>query len=232
MKKVLPTHHRARGFTLLEVLIAVLIFSIVLGAINTVFYAALRLRNKTTESIEKSIPLQQAVSIIKRDLANLMVPGGTLSGELNTALSISGMVGQSSPDFHTSSAVIDQTSPWSEVQKVSYYLSDSTNVVGRKDLFRLLNRNLLAPEEEIPVGQWLLSGVRNIYFLYLNGTQWQESWDSTTEDSIIPSAIRVLIEMDPDTDQASLSTLPASIEFVVPIVSQPRTNATEEASEP
>jgi prepilin-type N-terminal cleavage/methylation domain-containing protein len=37
---------------LLELLIAVAIFSIVLAAINAVFYGALRLRNKTTEAIQ------------------------------------------------------------------------------------------------------------------------------------------------------------------------------------
>src|SRR5947208_8795431 len=72
------------AFTLLELLLAVLVFSIVLAAIHTVFFSALRLRNKTSDAIERSLPLQQTIAIIKRDLANLVPPGGTLSGQLQS----------------------------------------------------------------------------------------------------------------------------------------------------
>src|SRR6185436_9077843 len=60
-----------RAFTLLELLLAVLVFSIVLGAIHVVFFSAFKLRNKTADAIERSLPLQQTLVIIKRDLANL-----------------------------------------------------------------------------------------------------------------------------------------------------------------
>src|SRR5436309_5204412 len=70
---------RPNAFTLIEVLIAAAAFAIVLAAINAVFYSALRLRNKTAAALDEALPLQQAVAIIKRDLANIVVPGGTLS---------------------------------------------------------------------------------------------------------------------------------------------------------
>ena len=59
------------AFTLLEILIAVAAFAIVLAAINTVFYSALRLRNSTTAAIERALPMEHALGIIKRDLANI-----------------------------------------------------------------------------------------------------------------------------------------------------------------
>ena len=77
-------HSRSRGFTLLEVLIASVAFAIVLAAINAVFYGALRLRNKTVDALEQALPMQQALAVIQRDLANLVVPGGTLAGALQT----------------------------------------------------------------------------------------------------------------------------------------------------
>ena len=48
-----------RAFTLLELLIAVVAFAIVLAAINGVFYSALKLRNRSAASLEKSLPLTQ-----------------------------------------------------------------------------------------------------------------------------------------------------------------------------
>ena len=79
------SHH---AFTLLELLLAVLVFSIVLGAIHVVFFTAFKLRNKTADAIERSLPVQQTLAILKRDLANLVPPGGTLSGALQDRKSV------------------------------------------------------------------------------------------------------------------------------------------------
>src|ERR1041384_5287195 len=89
---ILHSSFSARAFTLLELLLAVLVFSIVLTALHVVFFSALRLRSKTADAIERALPLQQTVAIIKRDLENIVPPGGALSGQL-----------QSTPTLNTSS---------------------------------------------------------------------------------------------------------------------------------
>src|SRR4051812_26961616 len=71
-----------KAFTLIEIMLAVAIFAIVLVAINSVFYSALRLRRKASEAIEQSLPIQQTIAIMKRDLQGLVAPGGTLTGPL------------------------------------------------------------------------------------------------------------------------------------------------------
>ena len=55
------------AFTLIEIMIAVAAFAIVLAAINTIFYTALRLRNSTTAAIEKALPMEHALGVIRRD---------------------------------------------------------------------------------------------------------------------------------------------------------------------
>lgn len=215
------------GFTLVELLIAVLAFAIVLASINSVFYAALRLRNTTAQATERALPLQQAVAIIKHDLANLVAPGGTLSGELQSSVLANGMAGQVSCEFATAAAVLDATSPWAEVQKVSYALLEATNRMGSKDLYRWVNRNLLA-ESTQPTGlQWLLGGVRQVTFFYLTDSQWSDTWDSTTETTKLPASIKVRIDLE--NQQSSGSLIPDPIEIVVPITVQSRTNATAQA---
>src|SRR6266516_3779565 len=97
-----PFARRTPGFTLLEVLIATAVFSIVLAAASTVFYGALHLRNGATEALEQALPRQQAVAVMQRDLANLVVPGGPFSGVLQTTAITNVVGGQSSPDFYTS----------------------------------------------------------------------------------------------------------------------------------
>src|SRR4051794_40270113 len=60
------------AFTLLELLIATVVFAIVLAAMSGVFYGALRLRNKSTAAVEQAIPMQRALATIKKDLSNLV----------------------------------------------------------------------------------------------------------------------------------------------------------------
>lgn len=237
-----------RAFTLLELLIAVIAFAIVLAAINGVFYSGLKLRNRSAASLDKSLPLTQALTILKRDLANLAAPGGTISGELQTSStstgsqqarfgSLAGATGgtsaqstQISPDFHTLSGILDNESPWPSVQKVAYLLVDSANrnALG-KDLLRAVTRNLLPASgvEEGPVEQLLLTDVSEVIFLYHDGTDWQESWDSTASDTMkLPRAIKVQIQLAAE-DRASLRP---PIELVVPVVTEASTNKTTQST--
>lgn len=245
---------RCGAFTLLELLIAIAAFAIVLAAINSVFYGALRLRNRTTETFDAALALQHTLGFLRSDIANLLPPGGTMAGQLqttpNTASSSSSgsssglnsgasspsmallnaatRPGQSSPEFHTTTGVIDETSPWSEVQKVAYYLVPSTNGLPGRDLVRSVARNLLPSLQEQPVVTPLLTGVESIFFQYHDGAQWKDSWDSATETtSRLPAAIRVQIQLAAETRG---TRLPAPIEMVVPILTYGGTNSTTEAS--
>jgi type II secretion system protein J len=222
---------RPRAFTLIEVLIAVAAFAIVLAAINSVFYSALRLRNKAALAVEEALPREHALAIIKRDLANLAVPGGILSGQLQTTVTKS-LPDQVSPDFYTSSGLVDETSPWAEVQRVCFALAESTNRNGSKELVRGVTRNLLpVAGEELPARQWLMSGVQSVAFLFHDGAQWRDSWDSTTPDpssgrtNNLPKAIKVQIQLVPERSGRAI-TVSAPIELVVPVNVQAPTNRT------
>jgi type II secretion system protein J len=225
------------AFTLLEILIAVTAFAIVLAAINTVFYSALRLRNSTTQAIEKALPMEHALGVIKRDLAGLVLPGGLMSGALSTTSTSNSLAGQSSPSFYTASGVVDETSPFAEVQRVTYLLVAATNRAGGKDLIRSVSRNLLPSLQEEHEEEWLMSGVQTLTFLYHDGTQWRDSWDSTIENTStglsnsLPAAVKVQVQLLSEISTASRSRsheLP--IELVVPIVVQQRTNQTQQGA--
>jgi general secretion pathway protein J len=180
------------AFTLLEVLIAIAIFAIVLAAINTVFYSALRLRNRTMASLDESAPLDHALAIIRRDLANVVAPNQTNYALQSTIIS-SSQFGQITPDLYTATGRIDGLVPWGDVQKVSYGLVPSADGTSR-DLIRLISHNLLATTTETPEQQWLLGGVKNIAFHYFDGAQWADVWDTTTQSNL-PTAIKVDLDL-------------------------------------
>lgn len=232
------------AFTLLELLLAVLVFSIVLGAIHVVFFSAFKLRNKTSDAIERALPLQQTLAIIKRDLANLVPPGGTFSGQLQSTPTISTMSSSTSlgsigtggslnrasgPQFYTAVGLVDDDAPWGDLERVSYFLAAATNDTPGQDLYRAVTRNLLPTLQEETEDQFLMSGVDAITFRFYNGMAWQDTWDSTQVDSMtgltnnLPTAIK--LELQLHNENASAGQL-APVELVVPIMVLARTNQT------
>ncbi|MBE7502303.1 MAG: prepilin-type N-terminal cleavage/methylation domain-containing protein [Verrucomicrobiales bacterium] len=225
---------RVAGFTLLEVLLAVVVFAVVLVAMHYVFHGALRLRNRTTASLEEAVPLQQALAVIQRDLANLASPGGTLAGPLQTAPTgtTATLLGRVAPDFYTTVGVLRDTDPWPEIQRVTYRLTSPTNDRPGLELFRSVNRNLLALVESTPDDQFLLGGVETVTFQYFDGTTWRYDWDSTGEmtadlTSGLPSAIKVEIVL---TSALTNRAEPEPIELVVPVTVQADTDTATQAS--
>ncbi len=226
-----------RGFTLLEILLAILVFSIVLAAIHTVFFSAFKLRNKTSEAIERSLPLQQTLAIIKRDLANLVPPGGLLSGALQSTPTTSpgsGMSGslsrQNGPQFYTAVGIVDDNAPWGEVERVSYHLATATDNTPGMDLYRSVARNLLPLIQDETADQFLMSGVESLAFQYYDGNAWKATWDSTQADTTtgltnnLPRAIK--LELQLYNENRSYGA-PAPVQLIVPVMVLARTNVAE-----
>jgi type II secretion system protein J len=216
---------RAGAFTLVEILIAISIMTILLVAVHVAFLAALKLRNTTVDAVERSLPVDQALQIMQRDLANLVVStNGRLIGPLITTNPTNSLPGQIGPDFYTSGGELDGIAPWGNIQKIDYLLASPTNGAGPgQDLVRNITRNLLpvnaqpTPEER----QVILTGVQSLTFLYYDGAQWDANWD-TTQQTNLPEAIKVQIQMAASTTGSLTANAP--LELVVPVDTLLNTN--------
>lgn len=204
------------GFTLLELLIGIAVGAVVLVVIQTTFFGALRLHNTTHARIDEDLVLTRALGIIRQDFAGILLPGGTLSGQLQSTTFSSTSTGTTpgdrvTPDLFTSSGKVDGWNPFSEVQKISYTLAASSDPRAGRDLIRVVTRNLLPVQEALPEEQIILPGVQSASVEFYDGAGWTDTWDSEATTSL-PTAIKLVLAMADSPAQSS-----APIELIVPI---------------
>lgn len=223
--------HAQRGFTLLELLIATAVGAVVLIVIQTTFFGALRLHNTTHERIDSDLVMHRTLGIVRRDFAGLTMPGGTLSGELQTtnfsSLSDGNYGERVTPDLFTNSGKIDGWNPFSETQSVAYFLAPASTASEGKDLVRVVTRNLLPVQDPLPEDQVLLHGVDSATLLFYDGNGWIDTWDSSVT-STLPRALKLSLVMK--SREAGIAATPP-IELVVPIVVTTRASEREALEE-
>ncbi|MGO9203905.1 MAG: type II secretion system protein GspJ [Limisphaerales bacterium] len=224
-----PAWTRPCAFTLVEVLLALAICAIVLVAINAVFATAVRLRDRTSANVDQSLPVNFAFEKIRGDLKSVVGPFGFLAGDFKCdAQTMGASMGLSASsggglDFFASSGVIGDEAPWGDIQEVYYQLMPATD--RRKslglDFVRCVNRNLLATTTVTPDTQLLMSDVERVDFECFDGIQWRTTWDTSSGDTNLPTAVRIRIE--PAVDRTIAASKPEPYELIVPLITQTRT---------
>jgi type II secretion system protein J len=220
-------------------LLALAICAIVLVAINGVFATAVRLRDKTSSAVEEQLPINRAMDLLYRDLKGTVGPGGFLAGDfrcgaqaMGATMGLSGEAGSAGLDFYTSTGGLSDKGPWGDLQEVFYELKapQDGNQSGM-ELVRCVNRNVLATTAQTPQIQRLLGKVQTLEFDCYDGSQWRNTWDTSTSDTNLPVAVRIRIQLMAQPGQRADAQQP--LEMLVPLVSQTSTNqpAGEEAEE-
>jgi type II secretion system protein J len=227
---VKPAQRQAkrRAFTLIEMILAIGIASIVLITITTVLFSTLRLRQATEDMVDGASPIDQATAYIKRDLECVMTPtNGTskiMSGCFRIGnLSSAGVSGNVVAEMYTATGALSSKAPWGDVQRVTYELKDATAGGGGQNLYRSVMRNLLAVATPNVTDQLMLGGVASVKFSAYDGTQWDDAWDTSDVTSLytnLPVAVKVEITLA-SQNNATLDP----ITLVVPIDETARTNA-------
>jgi type II secretion system protein J len=208
------------GFTLIEVLLALMICAIVLVIIGSFFAGALKIQEHVNANLDQAIPIDRALSIMRKDLKNAVAPGGMLAGPLQSG-SAEGGVDANGIQIYTTTGLMTPNAPWSEIQKVTYGLqASSDSSANGKDLIRTVTRNLLTTGTEDDDEQFLAGGIESLTFSYFDGNNWLDTWDDTTETNL-PVAVKVNLQMA-SSDQSAQK--PDPIQLLVPLMVQGHTN--------
>jgi general secretion pathway protein J len=177
-----------KGFTLLEVLIAIAIFSIISLSSFTIFDSVLTGDATAKLRGERHKELQRAFLILERDITQIARRSIRLNGEAP----LERLIQSASDSFATQEQAIAFVRhgwtnpglllPRSDMQAVAYRLSDET-------LHRLHFNFVDSVVGEEPKVRPLISDVTELTFEYYDGKKWQESWPVNT----LPLAIAIEI---------------------------------------
>lgn len=189
------SHHTVsytqRGFTLLEVLIAIAIFSLISLASFTIFNTVLGSAETSKKKIARLNEIQRAFLIMERDFLQISRRSIRVDGEKP----LKGFIHTEQQNFNSDSQSIafvragwrnpNLIMPRGDMQSVAYRLTDTT-------LERLHFNFVDAVVGQEPKVRALLTHVKSLEFEYFDGRKWQKQLAKES----LPMAIAVDIELD------------------------------------
>ena len=215
---------RAHGFTLIEMLMALAACAIILAAIYGVFSRAVPLRDNATQRTRDVRVRAHAASIIRNDLRNALVSGGTLAATLEGSQEGHGAGFPGHLKFTATTAKDAENELGGDVQEVEYYITRDPEAEDQKAgvLVRTINRDILNTTKQTLTEERVLAGVESMYVSFYSGSAWKTSWEVTADEKTLPEAVRVSIQ--PVADAEGIKPLP--IEVLVPWLTQSAIEAT------
>ncbi len=180
---------KASGFTLLEVLIAVAIFSIISLSSFTLFNTVLNGDEISKARTTRNNELQRAFLFLERDITQIARRSIRLNGEKP----IESYLLTTNDSFQVNEQALSFVRhgwtnpglllPRSDMQAVAYRVVDET-------LERLHFNFVDAVVGEEPRVRPLLNNVNTVLFEFYDGRKWQESWSGKT----LPQAIAIEVD--------------------------------------
>jgi type II secretion system protein J len=188
-------HLSARGFTLVELMLAMAMIAVVIVPLYASLQKAFTAKREAEAILEPPRSAEIAMEFMRSDIQNALAPSGVLAGnfEGTQAQDAQGHEGDDLIFYTTADATdhVDGNGDIKEVELTTEPSADGKDTV----LVRRVTRNLLSQTQVTPDEEILCRGVSSLTLQYYTGSEWVNTWDSTQEDSTVPAAVQVTLEL-------------------------------------
>ncbi len=196
-RKRMKILRRRGGFTLLELVIAMGMVAVLAVSL----YASLRIGFKAQASSEAAVEPARtaslALDLIQQDLANSLTPNNLAGNFEGTSGTDDRNKEDDDINFYSTTDSPQHATANGEIKNVELTVIEPQNSSDHV-LVRRVARNLppLNQETETPDVEVICRNVGAFSVQYWDGTEWDQTWDSTQEDNQLPVAVEVMLELD------------------------------------
>ncbi len=186
-----------RGFTLLEVLLALAIMSVLAVSLFASLRVAFKSRDAATTSLQPVTEIESVMDLVRLEFESALPPRGSFPGSFIGA-DYKGFNGREDDTVSfstTTPGVVGYRRP-GDVKRIELRLltdeSTGSRVLCRRVTGNLLSPNIVQPDDEV-----LCRGVASFEVIYYDGFEWWNTWDSSKENDSLPPAVQVTLELEP-----------------------------------
>ncbi len=204
-----PARRRCGGFTLLELILALSMVAMLSLTLYMALTVTIRSKERAFAAVTPVRTALLAADLVRQDLEAVLPCNQMFSGAfVGTSQS-----GADILDFYClgNDAGWHQTPVVEQGQRGGAAATDSADVpwsegprhvvltlrtdIQPPSLVRSVTRNLLAPTVPPPDDEILCRNVKSLTLEYLDATGWLAQWDSTAVGDVLPSAVRMTMEV-------------------------------------
>ena len=209
---------RHSGFSLLELVLVMSVSAMLALTLYTSMHIALQARKSARAAVEPTRIGAVAADLLRQDFENVLPPTGVLAGPFIGTPGGSGQSSGAGDDVQFYTIGRDEPadgSPLDEGIRKVELLVDSTQTP--PVLIRRVTRNLLPSSEPLVNDEILCRNVRTFTVRYFDGYDWQDTWDSTQNNNVLPMAVSVTLELDDPAAANPAQAAPRSLTRVFPL---------------
>ena len=212
--KMRPQKFRRHGFTLIELVVAMMMVAVLAGSLYGTLRIAFQAKQNAETAIEPSRTAELAMEILRQDFAMAVQPNPANVDTSTGTTVITGLIGnfegtdgaggngRSNDDvaFYTTADSPQHVAANGEIKNIELTMIQPTNS-NNYVLVRRVIRNLLTSTPPSPDTEVICRNVSAFNVQYYDGAEWLDNWDSTAEDNTIPAAVAVTLELDRSANQ-------------------------------
>ncbi|MBX2851258.1 MAG: prepilin-type N-terminal cleavage/methylation domain-containing protein [Phycisphaeraceae bacterium] len=204
----IPTR-RLGGFTLLEMILAIVVTAIVSASLFATMSGAFKTRRQAEDHLSGREAARAVIHIVRSDLQCVPPAGGRISGVFIGE----NLTGMNSGDadaltYITANSNLASAQDLADLRQVELRLLLRGPQQDYYVLGRMITGNLLATITPEPELQVLARRVVSMNVQYFDGNDWLDAWDSTERDNELPAAVELVLvtapplSKEPEDDEA------------------------------
>ncbi len=202
-----------KGFTLLEVILAVALLSIIGVMVINILTDQIKMRNELNQKNTGYHIVSSALEHISQDLQGAYLSSNDSSGSLNliyrTVIPIFSYKDNNLILFIQNFQSLTRNSSESNQANIRYHVIQDPKNINKQKLVRIVDTDFVSPidKDDIGISNVLIDDLESINIEFWDGIQFRKEWDSTTGDTqgLIPKLVKVKIGIYlPKPDQTEL----------------------------